>query len=70
MARIKNNIDDYKYVLNKIKNEGFHYCFISYSDFSEIDDDKFHELRLKYIEISNKLENYIKNKIIENDFDY
>jgi hypothetical protein len=64
MAGMKNNIEDYKYVLNKMRNEGFHYCFTSYSNFEEIDDDKFHELRLKYIKISNELENYIKNKIV------
>mgnify|MGYP003545710505 CR=1 FL=1 len=44
-------------------NENFDYCFREYSDFLEIKDDRFHLLRIKYIEIANQLEEYVKLKI-------
>jgi len=45
--------------------EGFHYCFQNYSDFEEIEDSEFHELRKEYLHISDKLEEYVKNKLKE-----
>ena len=45
--------------------EGFHYCFEHYSSFKEIKDEKFHELREKYLEIAQELEQYITNKTKE-----
>ncbi len=49
----------------RMKQEGFHYCFNSYSKYPEIKDEKFHELRQKYLEISKELEEYVKNKVNE-----
>jgi hypothetical protein len=40
--------------------EGFDYCFRYYTDFKDIKDDKFHQLRLAYIEAANNLERYIE----------
>jgi len=57
--------EDYNYVKNKMKNEGFDYCFRCYSDFKEVNDDKFHELRNNYINSANLLEDYINNKCDE-----
>jgi len=59
--------EEWGYVAYWMNNEGFHYCFKQYSNFSEIKDEKFHELREQYIEISNSLEKYItdKNNIYE-----
>jgi hypothetical protein len=48
-----------------MNQEGFHYCFKHYSSFKEIEDEKFHELRKKYLEVSQELEQYIKNKVNE-----
>jgi hypothetical protein len=48
-----------------MKQEGLHYCFKHYSSFKEIDDEKFHELREKYLEIAQELEQYITNKTKE-----
>jgi hypothetical protein len=45
--------------------EGFHYCFEHYSSFKEIKDEKFHELREKYLEVAKELEEYVKNKVNE-----
>ena len=46
----------------RMEQEGFHYCFNSYSKFPEIKDEKFHELREKYLEVAKELEQYITNK--------
>lgn len=56
---IKRNEDLY-YILARIENEGFDYCFRHYSNFEEIDDVEFHRLRLAYISAANELEEYIK----------
>jgi hypothetical protein len=53
-------LDDLTYLNAKMRDEGFDYCFRHYSSFDEIKDEKFHELRLKYIEIAEELENYVE----------
>jgi hypothetical protein len=53
-------LDDLTYLKAKMRDEGFDYCFRHYSSFDEIKDDKFHELRLKYIKIAEELENYVE----------
>lgn len=57
--------EDWKYVQSKMEYEGFDYCFRHYSSFKEINDEEFHKLRNKYIEISELLEDYINNKCDE-----
>jgi len=57
--------EDWEYLQYRIDNEGFHYCFRDYSDFEEIEDEEFHKLRKEYLKISEKLENYINQKIEE-----
>ena len=49
----------------RMENEGFDYCFRKYSSFKEIEDEKFHELRKKYIKAAEELENYI-NGMVDN----
>lgn len=56
--------DDFEYVRAKMENEGFHYCFRHYSDFEEIKDEKFHELRLAYLEAADALEKYIGDRLV------
>jgi hypothetical protein len=46
--------------------EGFHYCFDGYSDWNEIKDEKFHELRTTYLKSMNELRNYI-TKVVEDE---
>jgi hypothetical protein len=55
--------DDFEYVRIKMENEGFHYCFKHYSEFKEIKDKKFHELRLAYLEAADALEKYIHSRL-------
>lgn len=48
-----------KYVLSTVDNEGFDYAFVHYSDFEDIEDKEFHELRKNFLEAREKLANYI-----------
>ena len=60
---MKENLSDVQY---RMDEEGFDYCFRCYSDFEEIEDPRFHELRLAYIKAAEELENYI-NEHSENE---
>lgn len=52
----KNEMD---YVRCTINNEGFDYAFVHYSDYSEIKDEKFHELRKKFLDARKELQIYV-----------
>jgi len=47
------------YMEQKIEKEGFHYAFVGYSDFDEVKDEKFHELRKKYLKALKELGDYM-----------
>lgn len=57
--------DNWGFLNNKMKNEGFHYCFKHYSSWKEIEDEKFHELKQNYLKSAEELEGYVKNKLDE-----
>ena len=61
----KQDLSDVQY---RIENEGFDYCFRCYSNFEEINDEKFHELRKAYIKAAKELEKYVENNSEEKDF--
>lgn len=46
-------------LFQKLETEGFEYAFMHYSDFKEIQDPKFHELRKAFVEAAIKLKSYI-----------
>jgi hypothetical protein len=48
-----------EYIESRIEKEGFHYAFVGYSDFEEVEDAKFHELRKKYLEATKELGEYM-----------
>ena len=50
---------DMEYVRSKVDNEGFDYAFIHYSNYEDIKDKKFHELRLAYIKAAKDLSKYL-----------
>lgn len=50
---------EFQYVVDTIENEGFSYAFVDYSDFSEIEDEKFHELRQAYLAADAALREYL-----------
>lgn len=53
------NQEQKDYLQNTIDNEGFDYAFRHYSDFEEIDDPTFHELRKAYLKAQAALAEYI-----------
>lgn len=56
-------MENWENVSYRMREEGFHYCFKHYSSFSEISDEKFHQLRLAYLKSANELEKYISEKL-------
>ena len=58
------NLDIWKDIKYRIKEEGFHYCFKDYSSWDELDDNYFHSLVNQYLDISKKIEELIDIKII------
>ena len=61
-------LENWNVVYSKMKNEGFHYCFKNYSSFKEIKDKKFHQIRKKYLKVSQELEEYVIKKINESNY--
>ena len=59
----RTELENMEYVQHKMDNEGFDYCFRSYSKFKDVNDPIFHELRQNYIDAANLLENYINEKV-------
>lgn len=55
----KENFQNAQY---RMYDEGFHYCFKNYSNFDEIKDEHFHELRLAYLKAAKELEDYVNQK--------
>lgn len=55
------NKDDIESLVYRMDAEGFHYCFDGYSDWKEIDDPKFQELRVAYLKAAEELESYVKD---------
>lgn len=51
---------DKDYVAAKVDNEGFDYAFIHYSNYEDIKDKKFHELRLAYKKAAKDLSDYLE----------
>lgn len=58
-------LEEFEMVRYRMEAEGFHYCFKHYSSFEEIEDPKFHELRLAYLAATEELTKYVDNKIEE-----
>jgi hypothetical protein len=61
--KLYEQLENFQYVLAKMRDEGFDYCFRHYSSFEEVEDGKFHSLRESYIKIAEELEEYVESKI-------
>jgi hypothetical protein len=42
-----------------IDNEGFDYAFVNYSNFDDVKDEKFHELRQAFLNARQELKEYV-----------
>ena len=47
----------------RMREEGIGYCFEHYSSFTEIKDEKFHELRLELLEKMKAIRSYVREQI-------
>ena len=59
---MENNLN---YVKSCMDNEGFDYCFRHYSNFKEVNDDEFQNLRKTYVDAAEALEKYINDNSAE-----
>jgi hypothetical protein len=50
---------DKEFVLDCVDTEGFEYAFVFYSEFSEIEDETFQELRGRFVDARKELAEYI-----------
>lgn len=55
------NYEKIEFLISEIRKDGFDYTMIKYSKWNEIEDQKFHKLRRKYIKSKNKLHKRILN---------
>jgi hypothetical protein len=51
----------------RMDEEGFDYCFESYSNWDEIEDEEFHRLRLGFLQSMKELREYIDSKVEEGE---
>ena len=58
-------LENWKSLQYRIREEGIEYCFKHYSDFSEIEDEQFHQLRNSMLEIMDLVDIYVIGKIDE-----
>jgi hypothetical protein len=65
LDKLHDELENLKMVQYRMVAEGFHYCFKHYSSFTEIEDEKFHELRKQYLESAKQLKDYIDLKVEE-----
>ena len=55
--------EDAQDVLYRIEAEGFDYSFDGYSNWKEIKDEKFHDIRLDYLDAKNRMMEYLKSSV-------
>ena len=70
MSKEDEQKEHFDYLLYKMFQEGFDYCFDGYSEWQEIDDETFHRLRKQYLSSKNELKHYILNKCKELELDF
>ena len=58
-------LENWQSVQYRMDEEGFDYCFESYSDWDEIKDEEFHRLRLGFLQSMEDLRRYIDKKVEE-----
>ena len=58
-------LENWERVQYRMDEEGFDYCFESYSRWDEIKDEEFHRLRLGFLQHMKELREYIDSKVEE-----
>jgi len=52
--------EDRQAVCEIIERKGLEGCFVSWSEFDDIDDPRFHKLRKAYLKAMKELEDYLE----------
>lgn len=60
---MEDELENWQRVQYRMDEEGIGYCFEDYSDWKEIKDEKFHELRLGFLTSMNDLREYVNNQV-------
>lgn len=60
---MEDELENWQRVQYRMDEEGIGYCFEGYSDWKEIKDKKFHELRLGFLTSMNDLREYVNNQV-------
>jgi hypothetical protein len=63
----KDELEYWHSVQYRMDDEGFDYCFESYSSWDEIKDEEFHRLRLGFLQHMKELREYIDSKVEEGE---
>jgi hypothetical protein len=63
-------LDNWKAVDYRMREEGIDYCFEHYSSFKEIEDEEFHKLRMEFLDSMKKIREYVKDKIESYEKEY
>lgn len=61
--------EEFEMVRYRMDNEGLEYCFLHYSSFPEVKDEKFHQLRTELINKIKEIREYVEYKCNE-EIDY
>jgi hypothetical protein len=61
----EDDLELWESVQYRMDEEGFDYCFESYSHWDKIKDEEFHRLRLGFLQSMEDLRNYIDKKVEE-----
>jgi len=61
--KIEEELDNFRAVQYRMGEEGVDYCFESYSNWDEIEDEEFHKLRQEFLNSMKKIRSYIDNKV-------
>ncbi len=64
MENIEKELENFESLKYRIREEGLHYTLMHYSNWIEIDDKEFQELKRSYCNMANKVEFYVEEKII------
>ena len=62
---LEDDLDNFRSVQYRMKNEGIDYCFEKYSSFEEIEDEEFHKLRNEFLDSMKKIRSYVDDKVEE-----
>jgi hypothetical protein len=62
---LEDDLDNFRSVQYRMRNEGMDYCFEHYSSFDEIEDEEFHKLRNEFLDSMKKIRSYVDDKIEE-----